>query len=135
MTKVQEQITRDLLEGWLSGTRAEDMRDPTKAAERVTAALTGIVTTYQLDSERIQVLLQMAFAHTILFATEHGAKTGAEIERQTNPAIKSAGECVKVARQEERRSLRTVLRAVFDAETTRGTNAFYAFNEALKAIE
>lgn len=135
MDKRKLKIVLSNLDHWKDHVKVEDMKEPQVAAVGIVTVLTAIVNTYQYGAEEIEPLLKEAFNHLMVLATDHGRQIGREQEREKNPAIKSAGECVKVARDEERRALRTTLRTVFDAECERGTNPLYAFNEALKAVE
>lgn len=135
LTSAQEKVIRRLLDSWDDHTRGETTDDLGEAAKGIVKVLGGIVNTYQYGHDEIEILLHEAFVRVLVKGRGRGYQLGEENERKDNPAIRSAGECVKVAREAERKALRTTLRTVFDAETTRGTNPFYAFNEALKAIE
>ncbi len=132
LTKAQERMVLSTLDGWKKSPRPEN---PVEAATKIVKALGAIVTTYAYGHDEIEILLQEAFVTLFLSAKDLGWEQGKEFERNTNIAIRSAGACVKTARDAERKALRETLRTVFDAECERGTNAFYAFNEALKAIE
>lgn len=135
MTEAKKRVICDLLDNWDRAAEPETTDDVEAAASNVVSVLGRIVTTYGYGHDEIEILLTEAFTRTILKGRQRGRDLGREFERANNPALKSAGECVKVARAGERFALRSTLRTVFDAETTRGTNPFYAFNEALKAVE
>lgn len=135
MNKEQEDRIRSLLDSWNSHTKLEAANAPAAMSADLVEVLGKIVNTYAYGHDEIQVLLKQAFTNAIFKARTFGIQQGRELEREANPAIRSTGACVKVARDAERLALRTTLRTVFDAETERGTNALYAFNEALKAIE
>jgi hypothetical protein len=122
------------LDSWSQDATENSTDAPGSFAENIVDVLTTIVNTYQYGAEEIKALLQEAFIQTVIKSRSRGKDLGKEIERETNPALRSAGACVKAARDEERKAIRTILRTVFDAESER-TNPFYAFNEALKAIE
>lgn len=93
------------------------------------------VTTYNPSHDEILEVLQAMFARVADLAEGRGKKLGAEHEQATNPLMRGFGEVLSKSLQADRDRIRKTLRVVFDAETGRGNNQFFAFEQAIKAIE
>lgn len=91
------------------------------------------VGTYVKEEAEIRTLLEAILTHAVQLGHASGVKNGRQQERAENPAIKSVGEAVAVARRTERAAMRAILTSVFDSESARG-NPYHAFAQALKAV-
>ena len=94
-----------------------------------------LVTRLALNHKGIGALLEAMFERVKELSHAQGRSSGAEEERNTNPAMKSVGEAVSVAIKHHTTAMRETVAAVFNAECNRSMNPHYAFNQAIKALE
>jgi hypothetical protein len=127
MDKANEKRLREMPAEWAR--RATAVTAPADGAD----LLIEWVRRYNYGEPEIRVLLDELLTRAVAIGRAAGEVAGAEHERATNPAIKSVGEAVAIARRKDREAIRAVVDEVFQREAAR-CNPFYAFAEALKTI-